>query len=535
MAFPSITYTFVNSTTADATQVNRNFTDLINGVSDGVHDIRVNDASVVGNLTLSNALSARTILPGTADLYDLGSAAGAWNNVWANNLNVESAVVSGAGHVAFRAVTNYIDSDTANYLDLHAADQIRANGPMQVSGSFVASSTLHVIGAQTNDGATTLSGPVTINSALAVAQTATVHSITPAANDTYNLGNTNAERFGNLNVTSALVYTNLQVGVSFGATLRFATANEYIVQPSAGRLDLYANGGSGLVAIQAGTIVPGGTVYPATNSACDLGASSNGWKDLYVKGTAYMSGPVNVGDQVQFDTNATHYISGTSNAMSIQGGTLINIGGGGTVSISGAVQTNGGSVVINSGKAAYDLDVHGNSATDVLCVKGTAGQVGILKSTPSQALDVLGTIVGTNIGFRGCTEYLASYASGSFEGHYTGVSTLTTLTFYYVSVGKMVTLYLPHTPTCLSTATTFSLPAAQMPAAVVSKNYSASDRPLVYYGPAAQFADAGASAAGGVMVDADAIMFTKGISDTAWTNSGAKSVDVDLIVTYLRD
>ncbi len=53
MASPSVTYTFSNSTTADASQVNQNFTDLINGASDGTKDYSINALTCAGNVTLN--------------------------------------------------------------------------------------------------------------------------------------------------------------------------------------------------------------------------------------------------------------------------------------------------------------------------------------------------------------------------------------------------------------------------------------------------------------------------------------------------
>lgn len=60
MAGPSVTYTFSNGTTADASQVNTNFTDLINGATDGTKDYVINaftanGASLLkGNVTLGD-------------------------------------------------------------------------------------------------------------------------------------------------------------------------------------------------------------------------------------------------------------------------------------------------------------------------------------------------------------------------------------------------------------------------------------------------------------------------------------------------
>lgn len=89
MPSPSVTHTFSNSTTADATQVNTNFTDLINGASDGTKDYSINAltcagaATLNGNVTLGNASSdtltitaslASSIAIGTTNSYDIGSA-----------------------------------------------------------------------------------------------------------------------------------------------------------------------------------------------------------------------------------------------------------------------------------------------------------------------------------------------------------------------------------------------------------------------------------------------------------------------------
>lgn len=53
MANISVTYTFSNSTTADATQVNQNFTDIINGTSDGTKDFSISALTCAGNATFN--------------------------------------------------------------------------------------------------------------------------------------------------------------------------------------------------------------------------------------------------------------------------------------------------------------------------------------------------------------------------------------------------------------------------------------------------------------------------------------------------
>lgn len=89
MAAPSVTYTFANSTTSDATQVNTNFSDIINGVSDGTKDLSINaltcagTATLNGNVNLGNASGddltitaslASSLAIKTTATYNIGSA-----------------------------------------------------------------------------------------------------------------------------------------------------------------------------------------------------------------------------------------------------------------------------------------------------------------------------------------------------------------------------------------------------------------------------------------------------------------------------
>lgn len=57
MPSPSVTYTFTNGTAADASQVNTNFTDLINGVSDGTKDLSISALTCAGTATLNGNIN----------------------------------------------------------------------------------------------------------------------------------------------------------------------------------------------------------------------------------------------------------------------------------------------------------------------------------------------------------------------------------------------------------------------------------------------------------------------------------------------
>ena len=97
MAAPTVTYTFTNGTTADATEVNANFTDIINALTDGTSDFSIGAFTCSGTLTangavnLGNATSDDITITGsiasnipikTADTYNIGSAALGLNAVY---------------------------------------------------------------------------------------------------------------------------------------------------------------------------------------------------------------------------------------------------------------------------------------------------------------------------------------------------------------------------------------------------------------------------------------------------------------------
>jgi hypothetical protein len=57
MANISVTNTFVNGATADATEVNQNFTDIINGTSDGTKDFSISALTCAGAVSMNGAVT----------------------------------------------------------------------------------------------------------------------------------------------------------------------------------------------------------------------------------------------------------------------------------------------------------------------------------------------------------------------------------------------------------------------------------------------------------------------------------------------
>jgi hypothetical protein len=97
MAYTSVTNTFTNGTTASASQVNQNFTDIINGLSDGTKDVNINAATLAGNLivngntTLGNSTSDDVTITGslasslsikTNNTYDIGGSSLAPSSIY---------------------------------------------------------------------------------------------------------------------------------------------------------------------------------------------------------------------------------------------------------------------------------------------------------------------------------------------------------------------------------------------------------------------------------------------------------------------
>ena len=82
MAYPSVTYSFSNSSTADASHVNQNFTDLINGFSDGTKDLNMlagTFAKTTNQLILgtTNTVTISSTAPAASRVYTLGDAGAA--------------------------------------------------------------------------------------------------------------------------------------------------------------------------------------------------------------------------------------------------------------------------------------------------------------------------------------------------------------------------------------------------------------------------------------------------------------------------
>jgi len=134
MAYPSVTYTFANDSTADATEVNSNFTDIINGFSDGSKNLNMNAATFAGavtcnaNVTIGNATTddltvtsrlASDLIPKTDSTYDLGSTALRYATAWIDAITGTTATFddffASLGSVGSPSYSFAGDTDTGMY------------------------------------------------------------------------------------------------------------------------------------------------------------------------------------------------------------------------------------------------------------------------------------------------------------------------------------------------------------------------------------------------------------------------------------
>lgn len=132
MANVAVTYSFTNGTTADASQVNQNFTDIINGTSDGTKDFSIAALTAAGNvsftgssITLGNASGddltitaslASTINVKTTASYDIGSSTIGLLGIYFGRNSQTVRIVGSSSMSATWTLTLPVTAGTANYV-----------------------------------------------------------------------------------------------------------------------------------------------------------------------------------------------------------------------------------------------------------------------------------------------------------------------------------------------------------------------------------------------------------------------------------
>lgn len=123
MANISVTYSFTNGSTADATEVNTNFQDIIDGTSDGTKDMSISALTCAGTATLNGAINmgnattdditvtgrfASDLDPKTAASNTLGDATQTWRSLYLDN-----GVTDGGAVYFDGGSTEFLKSDAA--------------------------------------------------------------------------------------------------------------------------------------------------------------------------------------------------------------------------------------------------------------------------------------------------------------------------------------------------------------------------------------------------------------------------------------
>lgn len=159
MANPSVTNTFVAATTAQSSQVNQNFTDLINSLTDGTKTLTV--AAIVtgtlttsGNVTLGDAVGDTCTITGIATIGSTLNVTGAV--VLASTLRVNGVtsvfdnIAAGAGSLQIGASTSNATRFALFALGINNASTSTLTGAVSTDASYSVSNVTGDPGAVTD-------------------------------------------------------------------------------------------------------------------------------------------------------------------------------------------------------------------------------------------------------------------------------------------------------------------------------------------------------------------------------------------------
>lgn len=202
MASPSVTYTFANSTTADASAVNTNFNDLISAMTDGTKDFSISALTTAGTATLNGAVTlgnstskditftgslASTIPVKTTATYNFGSSTIAMLSYYLGRNSQTTRIIGSAAmaaswtftlppNVASAAGYTLVDSDAAGTTAWQKTDDTDAIANLSITASVATNAlTIALKDAGGSDPSTT--SPVRINFRSATATTGTYSTV----------------------------------------------------------------------------------------------------------------------------------------------------------------------------------------------------------------------------------------------------------------------------------------------------------------------------------------------------------------------
>jgi hypothetical protein len=168
MAAPSVTHTFTNGTTADATEVNTNFNDIINALTDGTSDLTFGALTAQGATTLNGTVAlgnatgdtitftgytSGDIIPSANATDDLGSSSLCWQalyldddattggTIYFNAGTTEKIESNAAGTIIDIAGFAQITNDNAEFEGVSGSSAINAGYVGQILNSETTTAT----------------------------------------------------------------------------------------------------------------------------------------------------------------------------------------------------------------------------------------------------------------------------------------------------------------------------------------------------------------------------------------------------------
>jgi hypothetical protein len=291
MAFPSVTNLFVNGTDADADEVNKNFADIIDGVSDGTKDISVAVATVAstlnvaGTTTLSSALNVAGSVAVNTNKFTVAAASG--NTVVAGTLGVTGNSTL-TGNLAVNGTTTLNGdvsiTDDANFTGNFAVNTNKFTVAAS-TGNTVVAGTLAVTGASTFTGAI---GAQTVNvgTALVVAGTSSVAALTTSGDVTVN-----TNKFL-VNATSGdiTVFGGAYIGGNF-----LINSDKVIMYASTGNIDSQGHGSFNSLGVATILSVSGATTLSSTLGVTgDFAVNTNKFNVTASNGNTTIAGTLGV-------------------------------------------------------------------------------------------------------------------------------------------------------------------------------------------------------------------------------------------------
>lgn len=221
MAYTAVTNTFTSGVTASAADVNRNFTDLVNGLSDGTKDIYVNNGSFAGGASFAGSVSVVNNATVNGNIIASGSMNITGGTVLQSTLkNTGPSTFSGTVNIvgaAYNESTLRVTDNATFSAAVAVASTLRTTGNATFSAAVAIGSTLNTVGTAT------FSGNVTVGANLIVASSITL------TGGTATIANLDVSNFGYCGASMTAGYAQLSSAKCLGSF----SANSLVVSAGA--------------------------------------------------------------------------------------------------------------------------------------------------------------------------------------------------------------------------------------------------------------------------------------------------------------